>query len=91
MNRFTYNDIREFISNYLDEKLRAQGRFQSGDISDDCDLLLSGLIDSLGLLELLTAINVHCGREIDYEALDTEQMTIVGPLCRFVSEQTEKK
>jgi hypothetical protein len=29
------------------------------------------------------------GSDIDFEILDTEEMTIVGPLCRFVSQQTE--
>jgi acyl carrier protein len=55
------------------------------DLPDNCDLLLSGLIDSLGLLELVMAIQERFGREIDFEALDPEHMTEVGPLCRFVS------
>src|SRR5437762_982190 len=50
---------------------------------DSCDLLLSGVIDSLGLVELMTALQERCGREIDFDALDPEQMTKVGPLCDF--------
>jgi acyl carrier protein len=45
------------------------------------------MIDSLGLLDLMSAIQQHCQQEIDFEALDPEQLTVVGPLCRYVSEQ----
>jgi acyl carrier protein len=48
------------------------------------------MIDSLGLLDLVAAIQEFAGREIDFEILDPEEMTIVGPLCRFVSEQVSE-
>ena len=87
MNTVTSEDVRRFLKEYLTEKLATQGREIPPELDDQCDLLLSGIIDSLGLLELITAIQQYCGREIDFEPLDPEQMTIVGPLCRFVSEQ----
>jgi acyl carrier protein len=59
-------------------------------LPDDCDLMLAGMIDSMGILELLTALNEHFGVEIDFEGLEPESMTVVGPLCRFVSEQISK-
>lgn len=33
------------------------------------------------------AAGEHFDREIDFENLDPEQMTLIGPLCLFVSEQ----
>lgn len=80
-------EIRVFLQQYIAEKSAGGGKNGSGELADDCDLLLSGMIDSLGLLDLMTAIQQHCQREIDFEALDPEQLTIVGPLCRYVSEQ----
>jgi acyl carrier protein len=38
----------------------------------------------------MTAIQDHFGREIDFDELDAEQMTIVGPLKRFVAEKLAK-
>ena len=87
MNTVTSEDVRLFLKDYLTEKLATQGKEIPPDLPDNCDLLLSGIIDSLGLLELVTAIQQFCGSEIDFEPLDPEQMTIVGPLCRHVSEQ----
>jgi acyl carrier protein len=79
--------IRAFLQQYILEKSVAGGKEKPGELADDCDLLLSGMIDSLGLLDLMSAIQQHCQREIDFEALDPEQLTVVGPLCRYVSQQ----
>lgn len=90
MRVITPEDARMFLEQHLSRKLGANGRSKLEGLSDDCDLLLSGMIDSIGLLELVGAIQEFAGREIDFEALDPEQMTIVGPLCKFISEQTGK-
>jgi acyl carrier protein len=86
MNITTQGDIRLFVTSFIQKRLLAAGHQPPNDLSDGCDLLLSGFIDSLGVLELTNAIQHYCGREIDFEALDIEQMTIVGPLCKFVSD-----
>ena len=87
MSNADSEQIRIFLQQYLVEKSLAGGKDTPSELADDCDLLLSGMIDSLGLLDLMTAIQEHCQREIDFEALDPEQLTVVGPLCRYVSEQ----
>jgi len=87
MSNANSEQIRIFLQQYILEKSLAGGKDTPGELADDCDLLLSGMIDSLGLLDLMTAIQEHCQRDIDFEALDPEQLTVVGPLCRYVSEQ----
>jgi aryl carrier-like protein len=83
-------EVRLFLKDYLNRKLAATGRSGFEDMPEDCDLLLSGIIDSIGILELMEALREFSGRDIDFEMLDAEEMTIVGPLCRFVSQQTSK-
>ena len=90
MNQMGPDALRAFLRTYLAEKLTSQGREMAIDFGDDCDLLLSGVIDSMGLLDLITALQEHCGREIDFDALEPEQMTVVGPLCDFVSSQVAR-
>jgi acyl carrier protein len=90
MKSVTPEDIRIFLEQHLSGKLGTNGRGTSKVLSEDCDLLLGGIIDSIGLLELIGAIQEFIGQEIDFDALDPEQMTIVGPLCKFVAEQTTK-
>lgn len=90
MNQFGPETLRVFLRNHVTARLASQGREAPDELDDDCDLLLSGMIDSLGLLELMTAFQEHCGCEIDFDALDPEQMTVVGPLCDFVSAQVAR-
>jgi acyl carrier protein len=87
MNYISSDDVRRFLRSHLLKKSKAQGKDIPSDLPDDCDLLLSGIIDSLGLLELIVAVSEYFSREIDFEALDPEEMTVVGPLCKFLSEQ----
>ena len=91
MNAVTPDSVQDFLRQYVAKYLRGQGREVPADLPDDCDLLLSGYVDSLGLLELMTAIQDHFGREIDFDQLDAEQMTIVGPLRRFIADQLNNR
>ena len=90
MSAFTSTDVRMFLRDYLGHKLEASGRGACEDLPEDCDLLLSGIVDSLGLLEVVTALTDHFDQEICFETLDPEQMTLVGPLCRYVAEQLSR-
>ncbi len=87
MRAGNYADVRGFLMGFLAERLEAQGRIFANDLPDDYDLLLSGLLDSMGLLEMMTALQHEFGDAMDFELLDPEQISVVGPLCRFVAEQ----
>lgn len=79
-------EVRGFLGSYLETKLRSRG-LEMQRLPDNCDLLLEGLIDSFDLLQLMTALSQHYGREIDFDGLAPDDMTVVGPLCRYVSAQ----
>lgn len=91
MSGFTSTDVRMFLKDYLDRQLEARKSPALDDLPEDCDLLVSGIIaDSIDFLNLLAALQEFVGRDIDFEVLDPEEMSIVGPLCRFVSLQMNK-
>jgi acyl carrier protein len=87
MNGPTPDDVRMFVGTFLNRKLADRGQRPLGDLPDDYDLLLSGALDSLSFVEMMMAAGGHFAREVDFENLDPEQMTLVGPLCLFVSGQ----
>jgi acyl carrier protein len=87
MSKVTPNDVQAFLTDYVTGKLRSDGRVSVEQLPEDCDLLLSGMVDSIGFLDLVAALETFADREIDFEMLDPEEMTIVGPLCKFVAAQ----
>jgi acyl carrier protein len=82
--------IREFIGDYLRHEFVGQGKAPPAVMTDDHDLLSSGVFDSMDFLNLMLALEAHFGQRIDFEGIDPEQMTMVGPFCRFVSQQLSK-
>ena len=80
----TPEDVREFIlSLYADKFKRAGLRV----VPDDFDLVTGGIVDSMGILELVGALEQKFGMELDLSGLDAEHLAMVGPLARFVSGQ----
>jgi acyl carrier protein len=79
------DNVQAFLKSFLARKFAQEGRGDLPELDNGSDLMMSGLIDSLGLLELVTAMSRHFGREIDLDGLDAEQLTIVGPLCSYIS------
>ncbi len=90
MSQLDSQVLRTFVQNYVAERLFSQEKEIARELGDDCDLMVSGLLDSLGMLELITALQEYCGRDIAFEDLDPELMTVVGPLCDFVANQLGK-
>lgn len=81
------DDVRIFVTKYLNQKVSGRARGLLNNLPDDCDLLLLGLLDSLMFVEMMVAIGEHFNWEIDFEGLDPEKLMVVGPLCEFVSER----
>jgi acyl carrier protein len=83
MNVVSAQDVRSFILTRLHSSILEAG-LDPAAIRDDFDMLTEGVIDSLGVVELLTAIEQHLGVTIDFADLDPESLTVVGPLSRYI-------
>jgi acyl carrier protein len=59
------------------------------EIPDDFDLLLSGVIDSFGILEMMSAIEDEFQIQLDLALLDAEDITRIGPLARYIAESAD--
>jgi acyl carrier protein len=78
--------VRAFIMSRLNESLTGLG-LDSTRISNEFDLLTSGAIDSLGLVELIAAIEQDLGCTLEMSDLDPENLTIIGPLSEYIESQ----
>ncbi len=53
----------------------------------DLDLRGSGMIDSLGFVEIIVQLEEQLGIEIDLEEMDPEQITVLDPLATYIAAQ----
>jgi acyl carrier protein len=59
------------------------------EVPDNFDFLLSGVIDSFGILEMISSIEDEFHIQLDMAALDAEQITVLGSLCQYISENSK--
>jgi acyl carrier protein len=75
-------DVKAFVLEALD---------LAPDTPDEFDLLTSGVIDSFGVIELIVEVNERFGLDIDFEELDPEGLTIVGPFSGYVAKMSAEE
>ena len=78
--------IRQFLLDKYRQPIEAMGLIRE-ELADDFDFLLNGVIDSFGILEMISAIEEEFHIELDLAALEPEQITILGPLSRYVAKR----
>jgi acyl carrier protein len=83
MSSFSSKEIRDYLTHRFSTQFQALG-FNPEEVRDDFDLLREGIIDSLGIMELVADIETHFGYAIDFSDLDAEQTTILGPLAAYI-------
>jgi acyl carrier protein len=56
-----------------------------GSVTDDASLLESGTVDSTGIVELATYLEVRFGIELDDDDMTAANLDSVGRIARFVA------
>ena len=79
----TAADVQQFILGRIDDPLRTTG-LAPADVPASFDLLLEGVIDSFGIVELIGALEERYGLEIDFDELAPDDLTRIGPLSSYV-------
>lgn len=82
MTNVSAQEVRSFVLMLYSDQLSAIG-LSEHEVPDNLDLLSAGVIDSLGLLELVTAIEERFRITVDFEDLDPDELTVIGPFCRY--------
>lgn len=86
MNAPSAEAVRSFVAEHLADSFKENG-VDPSNIADDFDLMKSGIIDSIGLINLIGAIEERFDIEVDFEELDPESITVLGPLARYMAER----
>jgi len=85
----TPESVREFLLLRYSEPITAM-RLDLTKLPDDFDFLLAGIIDSFGILEMISAIEAEFQVQLDLALLDAEDITRLGPLARYVAASTRE-
>jgi acyl carrier protein len=80
--------VRQFLLTRYSEAIETMG-LNPVEVPDSFDFLLSGVIDSFGILEMIGAIEDEFRIRLDLAELDAEQITILGPLSLYVAENAK--
>jgi acyl carrier protein len=83
-------EVREFILAQIDDPLLAKG-VAAAEVPSSFDLLLEGVMDSFGIVELISALESHYGLEFDFDELAPDDLTRIGPLSSYVAEKLNGK
>jgi acyl carrier protein len=83
-------EVKAFIASHLAEPLAENGVSPS-ELTDDFDLMKKGIIDSIDLINLVSAIEEHFRIEVDFEDMDTEELTVIGPLGSYIEKRAKSK
>lgn len=79
--------VHAMVEELLAGRLEALGVGRN-DLTDDLDLVRSGLLDSLAFVDLLAALEQRTGRQIDLEAaLASGRGTRLGTVVRLFIQQ----
>jgi acyl carrier protein len=82
----TAADVQQFILGRIDDPLQAKG-LAAADVPSSFDLLLEGLIDSFGIVELISALEERYGLEFDLDGLAPDDLTRIGPLSSYIAQE----
>ena len=88
MNDITPDRVRQFLLDKYTRSIKEMG-LDPAKLPDNFDFLLKGVIDSFGILEMVSSIQDKFRIHLDLATLDAEQITILGPLSRFVAENAK--
>jgi len=78
-------DVRTFVLQYL-AKRSTNGNLDGMKIDDSFDFMEVGIIDSLGVIEMIAAMEQHFKITVDFEQMDPEEFTILAPFSHYVVE-----
>jgi acyl carrier protein len=79
--------VRELILERVADQLAAKGLTPS-DVSASFDLLLEGVIDSFGVVEMILMLEQRFSVEFDFDELAADDLTKVGALAEYVERKS---
>ena len=81
MKNCSEDNVRAYLLNKYSAEIAERGLTPER-VTGDFDLFKEGIIDSLGVLEIISGVEEEFGVQLDMEHIDAEKLTVLGPFCR---------
>jgi acyl carrier protein len=78
--------VRSFVVSAITTELSNAG-IDPATLNEQSDLFAAGIIDSLGVIELIAVVSDEYGIDSDWDDYDPEELLVLGPFCRYVVEK----
>lgn len=85
MSLISAEDVKTYVLNYLLERTTTRD-FEGMRIDDAFDFLGAGIIDSLGVLDMIAAMEKHFQIRVDFDLMDPEEFTALKSFSCYVAE-----
>lgn len=85
----TADEARELVLERVAEQLAARDLTPS-DVTASFDLLLEGVIDSFGVVEIIMMLEERFSIEFDFDELAADDLTKIGPLAEYVERKSAR-
>ena len=85
MSLINAEDVKTYVLKYLSERA-PKGDLDGMQINDAFDFLQVGIIDSMGVLEMISAMEEHFRITVDFEQMDADEFTVLGSFSRYVAQ-----
>jgi acyl carrier protein len=86
----TEADVRSFLLSQLESRLREVG-MDVGAVTDETDLFAEGVIDSLGVVEMIAVVSDRYEIEDEWDDYDPDDLLVVGTFCRYVADRARQE
>ncbi|OLB33784.1 MAG: hypothetical protein AUH11_20310 [Acidobacteria bacterium 13_2_20CM_57_17] len=87
MKHITADEAKRFVVAQLAHPIAAKGLIPEN-LPDNFDLLTEGIIDSLGFVDLVMALERYFDIKVDFGGLDPESLTVLGPISQYIAEKS---
>jgi acyl carrier protein len=75
-------EVVDLVVHWVKKNMQTNGNRRI-EVGADTDLMESGVLDSIGFVELIVFIETHIGCNVDLTDVDPSEFTTVNGLCRI--------
>lgn len=79
-------ELKDRLRDFIVDVVAIESGFQVSDVRDDESLVDAGILDSLGILKLVSFLDEELGIDLPLEKFTLEDFSSINSICKLVDE-----